>query len=119
MVGDVLALLASRPPIPNYSLLGFRATPQPPFKGGLSIGLGCAHSPQPSRWLGLFAELARLGLTVGAGRGETGKQMSGGGDEGDTAKVSSVKVLNPRLGYAPHGADGLALFSGSAYPRSL
>ena len=42
-----LALLVLPPPIPSYSLLGFRATPQPPFKGGLLFGLGCVRSPQP------------------------------------------------------------------------
>ena len=33
------------PPNPGYSLLGFRATPQPPFKGGLLFARASFPSP--------------------------------------------------------------------------
>ena len=113
-LGDVLALLGCPPPTPAilYSSLGFY--PPTPFKGGYEL-VGCAHShSSPTARMG-WADLARAGLTVGRGRGEIEKP--GIGEDGGAASDGKIVIL--ALGYAPTGADGLALFSGSAYPRSL
>ena len=43
---------------PAYSLLGFRATPQPPFKGGFCVGCGALTRPILIHRLVMFVTFA-------------------------------------------------------------